>query len=233
MEFVPAISQIATLLADPKRSAMLWALIDGTARGSEELASLVGLSTSSAGAHLARLSAGGLLKREARGRKRFFRLATPEVGAAVEALASVSVISAETQLADAAYSAAPRSPAGMRRARVCHEHLGGELAADLYQRLLGNGWIEQMEKHLEVSPKGSVELARAGIYTQALAQNARTAVCACCDWSSRRPHLGGALGASLMKLFMQSGWLKLHEDSRALQVTPAGLREINRLGSQG
>ncbi len=80
MEYGPCISQIATLLADPKRSAMIWALMDGTARPADELAILAGLSTSSAGAHLARLTSGGLLKQEVRGRKRFFRLAAPEVG---------------------------------------------------------------------------------------------------------------------------------------------------------
>ena len=80
MEHAPCISQIATLLADPKRSAMMWALMDGSARQTEELALLAGLSPSSASAHLGRLSAGGLLKVEVRGRKRFFRLAAPEVG---------------------------------------------------------------------------------------------------------------------------------------------------------
>gem|GEM_PF-7071172 len=91
MEYAPCISQVAMLLADPKRSAMIWALMDGTARPADELALLAGVSTSSAGAHLARLATGGLLKQEARGRKRFFRLAAPEVGAAVEALASASL----------------------------------------------------------------------------------------------------------------------------------------------
>ena len=83
MEHAPCISQIATLLADPKRSAMMWALMDGSARHTEELALMTGLSPSSASAHLGRLSAGGLLKVEARGRKRFFRLTAPEVGAAI------------------------------------------------------------------------------------------------------------------------------------------------------
>ena len=85
MEHAPCISQIATLLADPKRSAMMWALMDGSARHTEELALMAGLSPSSASAHLGRLLAGGLLKVEARGRKRFFRLTAPEVGAAIEA----------------------------------------------------------------------------------------------------------------------------------------------------
>lgn len=94
MNAASSISQIASLMADPKRSAMLWALIDGTPRLANELAVMTGLTSSSACAHLSLLSSAGLLRHEARGRKRYFRLATPQVGAAVEALASVQLESA-------------------------------------------------------------------------------------------------------------------------------------------
>jgi len=224
MEHAPCISYIATLLADPKRSAMLWALIDGSARASEELASVAGLSASSATAHLARLSAGGLLTRESRGRQRFFKLAAPEVGAAVEALASVSVAQAEARPAD------KESLVSMRQARLCHDHLGGEVAAGLYERISRSGWIESHERGAVLTQKGSLQLARWGIFTQALVHRERETVCACCDWSSRRPHLGGALGASLLTLFAQSGWIKLRDDSRAVEITELGSLEIGRIG---
>jgi DNA-binding transcriptional ArsR family regulator len=107
MEHAPCISQIATLLADPKRSAMMWALMDGSARQTEELALLAGLSPSSASAHLGRLSAGGLLKVELRGRKRFFRLAAPEIGAAIEALASATIASTPQNVPDIFKRTAP------------------------------------------------------------------------------------------------------------------------------
>ena len=233
MEYAPCISQIATLLADPKRSAMMWALMDGTARQSEELALLAGLSPSSASAHLARLSAGGLLKVEARGRKRFFRLAAPEVGAAVEALASASIASAPLATPNVfkrsifpAKSQTPASSSSLRKARICHDHLGGEIAADLYQRLLDAGWIEQSHQRIVVTHKGASQLATRGIFIQALAQRDTPMACSCPDWSERRPHLGGALGAGLLQLFMQSGWLNLPDESRALQVTAAGQHEI-------
>ncbi|MEN2397772.1 ArsR/SmtB family transcription factor [Pseudomonas halotolerans] len=237
MEHAPCISQIATLLADPKRSAMMWALMDGTARQAEELALLAGLSPSSASAHLGRLAAGGLLKVEARGRKRFFRLAAPEIGAAVEALASATLASTPRQLPDVFKrgvmpAKAPSAPASLMRARLCEDHLGGTLAADLYQRLLDAGWIEQGDQRVIVTHKGANELAGRGLFIQALAhRNARTA-CACPDWSERRPHLGGALGAALLQLFMQSGWLSLPNDSRALQVTVLGQQEIHRFATQ-
>jgi DNA-binding transcriptional ArsR family regulator len=237
MEQAPCISQIATLLADPKRSAMMWALMDGTARQADELALLAGLSPSSANAHLGRLCSGGLLKVETRGRKRFFRLAAPEIGAAVEALASATLASTPRQVPEVLKrglmpTKAPAAPASLMRARLCDDHLGGMLAADLYQRLLDSGWLEQCEQRVIVTHKGSNEFAGRGLFIQALAhRNTRTA-CACPDWSERRPHLGGALGAGLLQLFMQSGWLSLPNDSRALQVTALGQQEIHRFARQ-
>lgn len=226
MKPVTSISQIASLLADPKRSAMLWALIDGVARPSDELADMAGLTPSSACAHLARLSASGLLKLEPRGRKRYFRLAGPEVGAAVEALASVQVTSREINPAREDVGI----PLSMRRARLCGDHLGGELAADLYQRLFDAGWLEGVEHQIEVTQEGRTQFARYGIYIESLARYQRKSIssCRCCsEWTDHRPHLGGALGSSLLKLFLQSGWIRESEPSRRLQINAAGLRQIN------
>ncbi|KAA8708453.1 MULTISPECIES: ArsR/SmtB family transcription factor [Pseudomonas syringae group] len=228
MEYAPCISQIAALLADPKRSSMIWALMDGTARSADELAILAGLSTSSAGAHLARLTSGGLLKQEVRGRKRFFRLAAPEVGAAIEALASASIASAD-QISRRVAQSIPPLP--LRRARVCSDHLGGEMAAELYQRLLGAGWIEQQEQRIEVTSKGVARFAERGIYIPALAQRKRETVCACPKWSEFSPHLGGALGAGLLQLFIQMGWLRATEESCTLQVSSNGQREISKIAA--
>jgi DNA-binding transcriptional ArsR family regulator len=226
MEYAPGISQIATLLADPKRSAMLWALIDGGTRGAEELARLVGVTPSSASAHLARLSSAGLLKFEARGRKRFFRLAAPEVGAAVEALVSVSRV----RVGRSHNEPLPRATADMRRACHCGEHLGGELAGQLYQRMLAAQWLQPRGSLIDITHKGALGLAAIGIYSQGFA--ARGGLQVCEGWDGEHPHAGGALGASLMTLFMQSGWLRAREGSRALQVTVAGLRAIRNLASQ-
>ena len=237
MEHAPCISQIATLLADPKRSAMMWALMDGTARQSEELALLAGLSPSSANAHLGRLFSGGLLKLEERGRKRFYRLAAPEVGAAVEALASATLVSSPGHIAPVFKRShplvkGPTAPSSVMRARLCDEHFGGTLAAELYQRLLDAGWLEQADKRVRVTHKGASRLAAHGVFIQALAHSDSQVACACPDWSERRPHLGGALGAALLQLFIQSGWLNLPADSRALQVTALGARALARFGTE-
>lgn len=228
MEHAPCISQIAALLADPKRSAMMWALMDGTSRAADELARLAGLSTSSAGAHLARLASGGLLRQEVRGRKRFFRLAAPEVGAAVQALASASMISAEVVNRSVAQ---PLPPLPLRRASVCADHLGGELGTELYQRMLGAGWIEQSDQRLEVTNVGISRFAERGIFVPALAHRQRETVCACPDCNEVNPHLGGALGAGLLQLFIQLGWLRATEEACTLQVSSNGQREINKIAA--
>ncbi|CAG8869493.1 hypothetical protein PS627_03566 [Pseudomonas fluorescens] len=231
MKAVTSISQIAGLLADPKRCAMLWALIDGSARRADEIAVMTGLTCSSACAHLSLLSAGGLLRLEARGRKRYFRLANPEVGAAVEALASVQ-IEVRSPKGGRTVLAPLNIPFSMRRARRCGDHLGGELAADLYQRLLEAGWLVSNDGHTVVSVVGRDALAGIGFYIDALApgQQSHCVTCNCCsEWTDRRPHLGGSLGLGLFKLFLQSGWIREQKNSRALQISAAGLGHINRI----
>lgn len=230
MEYAPCISQIATLLADPKRSAIIWALMDGTARPADELALLSGLTTSSAGAHLTRLALGGLVRQEARGRKRYFRLAAPEIGAAVEALASASLVSAEQINRNVAQPLPPLS-LPLRRASICSDHLGGDMAAELYQRLLGAGWIEQQEQRIEVTSVGMTKFAERGIYIPALAMRQRETVCECAETRQPGPHLGGALGAGLLQLFIQMGWLRSTEEACSLQVSTSGQREISKIAA--
>lgn len=225
MNAVRTISQVAGLMADPKRSAMLWALIDGSPRAADELAMTTGLSLASACAHLSLLSSAGLLKLEIRRRKRYFRLATPQVSAAVEALAGVQV-DGRPPVSSVAPSQVPLS---MRRARLCGDHLGGEMAADLFQRLLSTGWLEGNEQRLCVSQQGRDQLEGLGLYIDALASGLQRGcvVCHCSEWSDQGPHLGGSLGQALLMLFLQSGWIREQEGSRAVQITALGIQQIN------
>ncbi|MBF6027904.1 helix-turn-helix domain-containing protein [Pseudomonas sp. P115] len=227
MEEAPCISQIASLLADPKRTAMLWSLMDGSAKSSEDLASLAGLTLASANAHLARLTGSGLLRTEGRRGQRLFRVAAPDVSAAIDALATTTVASAVRRTPHVLLSPLA-APLSLRRARLCHGHLGGELAAGLYERMLATGWIEHHEHRTEVTLKGAQHLASLGIFTQALAT---PLVCDCFDWSQQYPHLGGALGAGLLQLFLQSNWVSVVSDSRALVVHDLGQVEISRLAA--
>lgn len=228
MEAAPCISHIASLLAEPKRTAMLWALMDGSAKSSEELATLAGLSPASANAHLARLTGSGLLRIEARRGQRLFRVAAADVSAAIDALANTTMASAARSTPDASPSALMAPPL-LRHARLCHGHLGGELAAQLYQRMLQTGWIERHEQRTEVTVKGAQQLAQLGIFIQALAA---PLACDCFDWSQQQPHLGGALGAGLMQLFLQANWISVINESPALLVNEAGAVEINRLAAR-
>lgn len=223
MKEARCISQIAGLLADPKRTAMLWALMDGSAKSSEELSGLVGLTLASANAHLSRLAGSGLLRVEGRRGKRLFRVAASDVSAAIDALASTTVASAIRSAPDAS---TPVVPLPLRRARLCHDHLGGELAEGLYQQMLVAGWIERHEYRTEVTVKGAQCLTGLGIYTQALAT---PSVCDCFDWDQQHPHLGGALGAGLLQLFLQSNWISVVSESQALQVNDIGQMKIARL----
>lgn len=227
MEQAPCISQIASLLAEPKRTAMLWALMDGSTKSADELATLAGLSPASANAHLARLAGSGLLRVEARRGKRLFRVAAADVTTAIDALASTTMASA-VRTTPNALPVELVAPPLLRRARLCHGHLGGELAAALYQRMLAAGWIERHEQRIEVTVKGAQHLAGLGIFTQALAS---PLVCDCFDWSQQQPHLGGALGAGLLQLFMQSNWINALNDSLTLLVSDTGLVEITRLAA--
>lgn len=152
MEAAPCISQIASLLAEPKRTAMLWALMDGSAKSPIELTTLAGLSATSAHAHLARLTAGGLLRVEARRGKRLFRVAAPDVSAAIDALARTTMACAARSAPDA-LPPTLLAPPSLRHARLCHGHLGGELGAQLYQHLLEAGWIERYEQRTDVTVK--------------------------------------------------------------------------------
>ncbi|NMX59947.1 helix-turn-helix transcriptional regulator [Pseudomonas sp. WS 5146] len=227
MEEAPCISQIASLLAEPKRTAMLWSLMDGSAKTADELAMLAGLSAASANAHLARLIGSGLLRSEAKRGKRLFRMAAVDVCAAVDALACTTLACAARN-APQVFPRVSLAPPPLRRARLCQGHLGGELAAGLYQRMLEAGWIDRYEQRTDVTVTGAQHFATLGIFIQALSA---PLACDCFDWSQQQPHLGGALGAGLLQLFLQCGWINAVNESRALLVTDLGLAEINRLAT--
>ena len=229
MEYAPGISSTAALLADPGRVAMLWALMDGSARPAGELALLAGLSPSSTSAHLRKLVEGGLLALERHGRNRFYRLAGPEVGQLLEALATTS--QALQPRRTRTLPASRGTPPALREARTCYDHLAGELAVGLFERMAAAGWLRQGDKALTISEVGAAALSALGIDLDALRKRRRQLACACPDWSERKPHLGGALGAALLETCKQAGWLRPSGASRALHVSPQGRRAIGRIAA--
>ena len=224
MEYAPGISQLAGLLADPGRAAMLWALMDGSARPAGELAMIAGLSASSTSGHLARMSEGGLLAVETRGRNRYYRLATPEIGVAIEALASASLASQPPRVR--AVPVSRTAPPALRQARTCYDHLAGELAVGLFERMSEAGWLIVSGSTVDLSAPGAEAMGQLGIDLGATRRKRRQFACTCPDWSERKPHLGGALGAALLESLLARGWIERTDTSRALRVTPRGQREI-------
>lgn len=226
MEYAPGISQLAGLLADPGRAAMLWALMDGSARPAGELGLIAGLSASSTSGHLARLAEGGLLAVETHGRNRYYRLATAEIGVAIEALAAASDASRPPRRT---VPASRTAPAQLRHARTCYDHLAGELAVDLFSRMSQARWLEPDRHQLSLSREGEQALAVLGVDIEGARRKRRRFACTCPDWSERKPHLGGALGAALLDAMLAHRWIERMPQSRALRVTPAGTQQLAQL----
>jgi DNA-binding transcriptional ArsR family regulator len=237
----PGLSRIGALLADPGRAAMLWSLMDGTARPAGELTMIAGISPSAASGHFTRLVESGLLALEVSGRHRYYRIATPDIAMAIEALANLAQASAPLREAAQAHRPAPRPasavPLDMRYARTCYDHLAGELAVRLFDRMLTSKWLEIVQGSpgsasagskrpgptaLDATPQGIDEFSRLGIDLTAQKARRRRFACTCIDWSERRPHLGGALGAAFLDACTEHGWVETTAKRRVLRITPAG-----------
>jgi|SRR5688500_4419992 DNA-binding transcriptional ArsR family regulator len=222
----PGVARLAQLLADPARARMLWALIDGTTRPAGELAYAARVSAQSASGHLARLVEGGLLRSEAQGRHRYFRIASAEVAGVIEGLASLDA---------ATRPRVPRSPplarampAQFLHARTCYGHLAGELAVKVLEAMLKSRWLAADGPDLRVTALGESKLAALQVDTAAARESRRVFARACVDLTQRRAHLGGALGDALLKALVAKGWILRQRRSRVVGITPAG-RENFRL----
>jgi len=217
MDDIPAIAPVAALLADPARSAMVWTLIDGTTRPAGELAYAANVSAQSASAHLAKLVDGGLLAAEVQGRHRYFRIASAEVAALVETMASLCV-AARIPQPPAIARAAPL----FVHARTCYGHLAGEVAVSLLEGMVRGRWLRPEGGDFIVTPLGERKLAALGIDLDAARASRRAFARACVDLTQRRAHLGGALGDALLDLCVKKGWVLRQRRSRVVTVTPKG-----------
>ncbi|MCL6702638.1 helix-turn-helix transcriptional regulator [Pseudomonas sp. T1.Ur] len=213
------VSQVAAAIAEPARTRMLCALMDGHARTSTELASIADVSASTASAHLAKLKELALVRLHVQGRHRYYSLADKRVAEALEALMVIGQNAAPTFTS--------RTPDRLQFARTCYDHMAGTLAVRLHDRLLEAGWLLDVEgQGYRLSEPGETLFADLGIDVQALAAQRRRFACPCLDWSMRRPHLGGALGAALLQVAIKRKWVVQDLDSRALGVTASGRREM-------
>jgi DNA-binding transcriptional ArsR family regulator len=205
----------ASAIADPARAAMLDALLDGVPRSAGALAREAGVAPSTASHHLGRLLDAGLVVVEPDGRRRAFRLARPEVAHALEALALVSPPRPARTLRRATRAAAERA------ARTCYDHLAGALGVAVCDALLAAGAISpDGERAYALGPTAADTLAAIGVTPPPRAR--RAYAIRCLDWSERRPHLAGALGAAVADAMLARGWVARVKGSRALLVTDAG-----------
>jgi DNA-binding transcriptional ArsR family regulator len=223
MKTGPNISPIASLVGDPARANMLTALMSGKALTATELAQEAGVTLPTASAHLAKLEAAGLVIPEKQGRHRYFQLSGEDVAEVLEGLMGLAARTGHLRT-----RTGPRDPA-LRRARVCYDHLAGDLGVGLYDGLLCKGYITASTRPLELTPKGRRALADFGIDLAPLVKMRRPLCKTCLDWSERRTHMAGALGAALLQRFYQLKWAQRERGSRIVRFSPAGERELRRV----
>lgn len=217
----PVIAPIAALLGDPARANMLTALMDGRALTVSELAGAAGVTLQTASGHLAKLETANLVAAEKQGRHRYFRLSGPDVAQTLEVLMGLAQRTGSVRVRTGPKDAA------LRAARICYDHLAGERGVELLDGLKRRGMIAG-DTDLSLTEKGRDFLARAGIDVAQLEKGRRPVCRACLDWSERRSHLGGALGAAILSQMLERKWGR-RDKSRVVTFTPTGLREFNRL----
>lgn len=216
----PDIARIASLIGDPARSNMLLALIGGKALTATELAGAAGVTLATASSHLAKLETGGLLAQRKQGRHRYFALADPQVGVMIESLMSFSAIRGHLR-----HRTGPREPE-LRKARICYDHLAGDYGVRMLDSLIARGAIRAEDEALSLTAAGETLLSRQGIDIGALRARRRPLCRACLDWSERRSHLAGTLGAALLSHFFDHGFARRVEESRIIRFSPEGERQF-------
>lgn len=216
MKHGPDIARVAALIGDPARANMLTALMSGKALTAGELAREAGIGAATASGHLSKLTDGGLLIPRKQGRHRYFQLADEEVGRTLEALAGLSASKGHLRT-----RTGPKDPA-LRNARICYDHLAGSVAVALFERMAAAGTLSVQGEGVTLTEKGADFVRRLGIAPEDLASPRRPMCRICLDWSERRSHLAGALGAAMLTRFLEAGWMERAPDARALRITRPG-----------
>jgi DNA-binding transcriptional ArsR family regulator len=214
MKAGPDIARIASLVGDPARANMLTALLSGRALTASELAQEAGITPQTASSHLSKLESGGLVEPEKQGRHRYYRLTDPDVAGVLEGLAGLAARAGHMRV-----RTGPKDPA-LRRARVCYDHLAGDLGVQMLDSMRTQRLVRQKKQDIELTPEGAQFLERNLQISPDMLAHPRRPVCkACLDWSERRHHLAGTLGAALMTRFTELKW--------AARDTTPGSRVVN------
>lgn len=216
------VSDIAAAIGEPARARMLYCLMDGRARTATELAIVGEVTPSTASVHLTRLKNEQLVKVLVQGRHRYYSLDGPNVATVLEGLSVLAGGSRD--------EFKPNTPNRLRAARTCYDHMAGALGVTLHDRFHALGWVTAA---YDVSPGGAKALHALGVDVEQMRGLRRQFASACLDWSERRPHIGGALGAAVLRIALKRKWVTQDLDTRALEVTSYGRREmLTRFGAR-
>lgn len=217
-------AEIAALVGDPARAGMLHALMDGRALTASELAQVAGITPQTASGHLARLATAGLVSVEKQGRHRYHRLASADVAGMME---NIMQVASGLEAMRSPPVTGPRD-AALRTARTCYDHLAGRLGVAIADGLVAGGHVELTSDAGLVTDAGVALLGQIGIEIGSLsashAKRRRVLCRPCLDWSERRPHIAGAVGAALCEHSLAEGWIRRIDGSRAVAVTHKGQR---------
>ena len=218
----PNIARIAALVGDPARAEILTALLGGRALTATELSAVAGITKQTASAHLSKLIDARLLTMQCQGRHRYFQLADADVAHLLESLMGVAHRAGAVRL-----RSGPREPA-LRNARQCYDHLAGDKGVQVFDSLVQRGLLESTSAALELSASGAGFFRDLGVDIDALESRRRPLCRGCLDWSARRQHLGGALGAALLQRIFALGWARRARKSRAVIFSAAGETQFRR-----
>jgi DNA-binding transcriptional ArsR family regulator len=211
------LAELGALMGDTARANILSALMGGQALTASELAFRAGVTAQTTSGHLAKLTEAGLLSLARQGRHRYYRLASPLVGRMLEAVMAVASVQSPPR-----YRPPSRIDDDLRQARTCYDHLAGRLGVALADALTGHGYVDLGEDGGSTTRRGEKFLSRWGIDIAVAAGQKRSYCRPCLDWSERRPHIAGSLGASLADRCLELDWVRRRKDSRALTITRRG-----------
>ena len=215
------VAEIAALVGDPARTNILAALMDGRALTSKELSYIAGVTPQTTSGHLAKLAKADLLTLMKQGRRHYYRIASPLVGQMLESIMAVAGV--QTPPAQPRPS---RLDEKMRTARTCYDHLAGRLGVALADTLVGRGHVALVQDGGEVTDTGFAFLSELGVALDERKQSRRVFCRPCLDWSERRVHIAGSVGARLCRRCLELGWIKQLETTRALEITAQGSRGL-------
>lgn len=216
MEPDPDLATIGRLIGDPNRARMLQVLLGGTPQSGSALAAAAGISRSLASAHLKKLTAGGLVRAEHRGRQQLYSIAT---GRVAEALEIMQVLAPGTPVRSLRDATRKRN---LRWARMCYDHLAGVVGVAVTEALTGLDAIGEQDGAWVTGPRAAEVFGGLGIDVADVPRRTRPLLRPCMDWTERRNHLAGGLGAALGAQFTRRGWIRRQDGSRIVVVTPAG-----------